>query len=84
MVTKHAKLCQDALVTLFSSFSNSLRELVAAASRELWVRVIPEQVELLIVCLLLKNLEVLITSVQLIYFINHKSIQILDSLYLQN
>jgi hypothetical protein len=33
-IIKHAKWCQDALATLFSSFSNSWRELVAAASRE--------------------------------------------------
>jgi hypothetical protein len=84
VVTKHAKWCQDALATLFSSFSNSLRGLVVAASRALWVKVILEQVELRIACLLLRNLKVLITLAQLICFINHKSIQILGSLYLQN
>ena len=84
VVTKHTKWYQDAWVTLFSSFINSLHELVAAASKELWVKVILEQVELLIIYLLLRNLRVLITLVQLICFINHKSIQISGSLYLRN
>ena len=79
VVIVHAKWCRGALVVLFWSFSNSLNGLVVVASGELLVRVILEQVELHFVFLLLRNLKVLVTWVQLVYFKNHKSTQILGS-----
>jgi len=74
---------QDVLATLFLSFGNNLLKLVIVTLGELLVKVILELVALLIVFQLLRNLKVMLEA-QLVCLENHRSIQILGSLYHQN